>query len=178
MDIGNRGRGPYVWGKGESEKVAMDFSLETELPVRIVRLGPLVDYANYTPPGRLGREIHNLFVAMGSARDSLSICSVQTAAETMLTYMSDFEDMPKILNLVEPTAPTRKDLLERWKTKRKPIYVVRVPNFVLSGLSPFLVLLQRLFLRGAKPIDIKSAFSSEKYDTKLARSVLERSRET
>ena len=172
VDLDNLSRGPYVWGKAESENIATVFGENSRMQVKVVRLGPLVDYVDYKPPGRLGREIHNMYVAMGNSRDQLSVCSVQTAAKVMRAYMDDFDKMPTILNLVEPDAPSRKELLDRWKEKRSPLYTMRLPSFVLSILSPLLILMQKILLRGRKPIDIKSAFSSEHYDTSKAASIL------
>ena len=172
VDLDNLSRGPYVWGKAESEDIAASFDGVSGMQVKIVRLGPLVDYENYHPPGRLGREIHNLYVAMGGSKDQLSVCSVQTGAEVMATYLDRFEDMPPLLNLVEPDAPTRRELLDRWKAKRSPLRVIRVPFFILSILSPVLVLMQKVLLRSTNPINVKSAFSSERYNTSLASSVL------
>ena len=172
VDLDNLSRGPYVWGKAESENIASEFGKSSEMQVKVVRLGPLVDYEDYHPPGRLGREIHNVYVAMGSSKDRMSVCSVQMAAKVMLTYLRDFRDMPSILNLVEPDSPSRKELLERWKSKRSPLRVIRVPFFVLSILSPILVLMQKVLLKSSNPINVKSAFSSERYDSSLAASVL------
>ena len=172
VDLDNLSRGPYVWGKACSEDIASSFDSDSGMRVKIVRLGPLVDYENYFPPGRLGREIHNLYVAMGGSNDQLSVCSVQTGAEVMAMYLDGFEDMPPLLNLVEPDAPTRRELLDRWKAKRSPLRVIRVPFFVLSILSPVLVLMQKVLLRSSNPINVKSAFSSERYNTSLVSSVL------
>ena len=144
---------------------------------RIVRLGRLVDYENYHPPGRLGREIHNLYVAMGGSKDRLSVCSVQTGAEIMATYLDQFDEMPPVLNLVEPDAPTRGELLDRWKARRQPLRVLRLAFFVLSVLSPVAVLMQKVLLRSKNPINVKSAFSSERYDTTLASSIVKKGSE-
>ena len=173
VDLDNLSRGPYVWGKAGSENLATNFNEESDMDVKVVRLGPLVDYDNYQPPGRLGREIHNLYVAMGSSKDRLSVCSVQTAARTMLAYVDDFASMPSMLNLVEPDAPTRKELLARWKEKRSPLHTIRLPSFVVSFLSSILVVVQKVLFRGKEPINVKSAFSSERYDSSRAASVLE-----
>ena len=88
--------------------------------------------------------------------------------------MDSFAGMPPLLNLVEPEAPTRRELLDRWKARRHPLRVLRVPFLVLSVLSPVLVLMQKVLLRSKNPINIKSAFSSERYDVTLASTILKK----
>jgi hypothetical protein len=109
---------------------------------------------------------------MGSAKEVISICSIQSAAKAMLAYTEHFQDMPDKLNLIEPHPYTRKELLERWKAVREPLHAVRIHTAIISIISPMLVLLQKALLRGKKPIDIRSAFSAEQYDTVLAAKVL------
>lgn len=174
IDLNNLGRGPYVWGKAESERIASEFGEQSQMGVKIVRLGPLVDFSDYKPPGRLGREIHNLFVAMGNANDKLSICSTETAAIVMSKYVADFTNMPALLNLIEPDAPTRKELLRRWKEIRRPLRSIRLHTITLYLISKLLVILQRVFFRSKSPLDVYAAFSSENYDTALISSVLAR----
>ena len=79
-------RGPYVWGKAESEILAQRLGDELKIPIRIIRPGPLVDFGAYHPPGRLGREIGPLFVAIGPRRGGLSVCDVSTAARVVRSY--------------------------------------------------------------------------------------------
>ncbi|MBC7791064.1 MAG: Gfo/Idh/MocA family oxidoreductase, partial [Anaerolineae bacterium] len=50
-----RRRGPYVWGKLESEKIAREAAQTHGIDVRIVRPGALVDREAFAPPGKLGR---------------------------------------------------------------------------------------------------------------------------
>src|SRR5262249_52914741 len=57
VDAGNLDRGPYVWGKAESEIDVQRLGQELGVPVKIIRPGPLVDYASFHAPGRLGREL-------------------------------------------------------------------------------------------------------------------------
>ena len=65
VDLGNLRRGPYVWAKAEAERDVVEQGPQLGLTVRIVRPGPLVDFAAYEPPGRLGRELGPLFLAIG-----------------------------------------------------------------------------------------------------------------
>lgn len=177
VDVGNLSRGPYVWGKAESEREVVEQGPALGLKVRVIRPGPLVDFADFQPPGRLGRELGPVYVAVGPRSGKLSLCDVGTAARVIRSMVQDIEAAPAVVNLVEPTAPTREELLARWLKNRPDLKAIWLPSFVLSVLSPLLILLQRILLRGKTPIDIAAAFASERYDTTVAAQVVERAGE-
>ena len=81
--------------------------------------------------------------------------------------------MPAILNLVEPDAPTRAELVELYLKTRPDLKSMRIPAGLLWGLSPGLKLLQRILRPGVKPLDIYAAFATEKYNTKLAANIIQ-----
>jgi len=168
------GRGPYVWGKAESEKQALDFARQTGLPLRVVRPGPLVDYEDFHPPGRLGREIGPWFVRVGRRGSCLSVCDVHTAARVLRSYVEEFEESPPVLNLVEPEVPTRGSLLDRYRKNRADLGVTFIPLSMLRIASPFLRMVQRVALGSKKPLDVYAAFAAERYRTDLAREVVQR----
>lgn len=168
VDAGNLERGPYVWGKAESEVVVRQRAAELGVDVKLVRLGPLVEYSAFQPPGRLGRELGPWFVAIGGKRTPLSVCDVETAARVLRSYVQDFETAPPLLNLVEAPAPTRRELADRVKADRPDLRFIWVPATLLRILSPALKLVQRVVLHSQKPIDVYSAFASEHYRTDLA----------
>ncbi len=173
VDLDNLSRGPYVWGKAESEREVVEQGAALGLKVRIIRPGPLVDFSDYEPPGRLGRELGLIYVAVGPRSSRINLCDVNTAAQVIRATVHDMDAAPAVVNLVEPTAPTREELLARWLTKRPDLKGVWLPSLVLSVLSPMLTLLQRVILRGKTPIDIAAAFASERYDVSLATQVVQ-----
>lgn len=168
VDAGSLARGPYVWGKAESELLARRLGAELQLQVKIIRPGPLVEYAAYHPPGRLGRELGPLFVAMGPKRGALSVCDVSTAARVIRSYLEDFDQAPEVLNLVEAPPPSRRELLARYLSDRPDLRAIWFPAFLLRALSGPLKLVQRLALGARQPIDVAAAFASERYQTDLA----------
>lgn len=170
------GRGPYVWGKAESERIALDSGKSLGIDVRIIRPGPLVDYEAYTPPGRLGREAGPIFVCIGKKQDRLSLCNVRTAAEVIREYVERPDGLPAVLNLVEPDSPTRGELAALLMKNRPDLSTVRIPSAIFWGLSIIAKLLQRVLRPGQKPIDVYAAFASEKYDTTLAGKIIEKIR--
>jgi predicted dehydrogenase/nucleoside-diphosphate-sugar epimerase len=178
VDAGNLERGPYAWGKAESEVLVRQRGPELGCNVKIVRLGPLVEYSAFHPPGRLGREIGPWFVAIGGKRTPLSVCDVGTAARVLRSYVQDFETAPSVLNLVEAPAPTRRELAERVKADRPDLRFLWVPATLLRILSPALKLVQRVVLHSPKPIDVYGAFASEHYRTDLAAMMIAKAGET
>lgn len=176
VDTGNRARGPYVWGKAESERIALEMCGQKNIGFRLIRLGPLIDFNAYTPPGRLGRELGPVYAAVGSKKSRLPICEVQTAAEVILSYLNDFDAAPPVLNLVDPAAPTREGLVKKLLSGRPDLKAFWIPFFVIGSLSPIMKLLQRLILKSKNPVDIKSAFAAENYDTSLSEKVLQKAK--
>lgn len=176
VDAGNLERGPYVWAKAEAERLADSSDRDGWLEVRTVRLGPLVDYDDYSPPGRLGREVVRLFVAMGGRRDPLSVCSVGTAAEVLCHYAGSFDTAPRTVNLLEVPAPTRADLVNRLLPGRPDLRVVWLPFPVLRAVSLFATGLQKLLRPGKPPLNLYAAFKSEYYDSRVAATIIEATR--
>jgi hypothetical protein len=141
----------------------------------VIRPGPLVDFTAFHPPGRLGREVGPLFVAVGPKRGALSVCDVSTAARVVRLYAEDFDAAPPVLNLVEAPPPRRRDLLARFLSGRPDLAVVWVPAWLMRALSGPLKLVQRLAFGSRQPIDVAAAFGSERYRTDLAEQVIRRS---
>jgi nucleoside-diphosphate-sugar epimerase len=176
VDAGNLGRGPYVWAKAEAERMADALAKEGRIDLRTVRLGPLVDYDDYTPPGRLGREVVRLFIGMGGRRKTLSVCSVQTAADVLRHYAEAFDTTPPRLNLLEVPAPTRGELFDRLRANRPDLKILWLPFPVLRLLSLFAKGLQKVLRPGKPALDLYAAFKSESYDPALAEKFITESR--
>jgi len=172
VDAGNLSRGPYVWGKAESELLAQRLGEELAVPVAVIRPGPLVDYEAFQPPGRLGREVGPLYVAIGGRNTPLSVCDVATAARVIRFYVQDFDAAPPLLNLVEAPPPTRGELAARLRARRPDLRCIWLPAPVLRALSGPLRLVQRVALGSKEPVDVYSAFASERYRTSLAATVI------
>lgn len=172
VDAGNLGRGPYVWGKAEAERMVTEFCATHGIQQRQIRLGPLVDYAYFTAPGRLGREVGPLYVAMGMPGNRLSVCDVNTASNVIRYYLENFGTAPAMLNLVESPQPTRGDLVKRLRSARPDLRFFWLPLSVVWVLSLVLKLMLRLTKPGKKPLDLYSAFVSERYNAALAAEVI------
>ena len=170
LDDGNRG--PYVWGKAESERLAKELARHHGIAIRVIRPGPLVDYNDFEAPGRLGREVGRFFILVGSKKSPLHVCDVKTAAEIIRFYVEDFNSMPIVLNLIETNAPTRGELLDVLLDKRPDLKSVQFPALLLRTLSPMLKVGQMIFFSNRRPIDIYSLFTSEKYKHDLSDKII------
>jgi predicted dehydrogenase/nucleoside-diphosphate-sugar epimerase len=160
IDAGHLRRGPYVWGKAESELLARQLGAD------------LGDYTAYAPPGRLGREVGPRFIAIGPKRRALSVCDVGTAARVIRSYAQNLGAAPDVVNLVESPPPTRRELVRRLLDRRPDLRVWWVPAVLLRLMSGPLKLVQRVALGAKEPLDVYAAFASEPYRTDVAAQVI------
>jgi nucleoside-diphosphate-sugar epimerase len=174
VDRNNLARGPYVWAKAEAEALATERA--ESIQTKTLRLGPLVDYGSFAAPGRLGREVARLFVAVGKPSSALSVCDVGTAAAVIRHYVVEFETAPPCVNLLEVPAPTRGELVKRLRTVRPDLRFVWLPFPVLKVMSKTALLLQKMLRPKNAALDLYAAFKSEHYDLELAGRVIEETR--
>lgn len=161
----SRERGPYVWGKTEAERLASRLGESLGLEVKIVRPGPLVDYGSFEPPGRLGKRVGNVFVAVGAPRDTVPLADVRFAAETVAWMVQSFTEAPTKLNLVSPTLPTKRELVTRLKQSNPDLTVVWLPAGLLVPLSWVVSGLQKVLRPGKPTVSIARVFAAQRCDT-------------
>jgi len=166
-----KGSGPYVWGKLASERLAMQEGERRRVSVRVLRPSALVDLANFEPPGRLGKRLGGLFVAVGSPRERLPIVDLQFAAQALIWTARNFDASPPVLNLVAPDLPTKRELIERLRRANPGISVVRLPNPILGVINAGAFVLQKLLRPRQPTISLTRVFAVEEYDTRLIASL-------
>jgi predicted dehydrogenase/nucleoside-diphosphate-sugar epimerase len=165
LEADSKGSGPYVWGKLESERLAVRLGQELGLSVKVVRPGALVDYRDFEPPGRLGKRLGNIFVAVGSSSDRLGVVDVGFSGR-FLAWMTDrWNSVPSPLNLLDPVSPTKRELLLRLRKANPDLAVVWLPNFLLVPLSWLATLAQKILRPGKPAINVAKVFSVLPYDT-------------
>jgi nucleoside-diphosphate-sugar epimerase len=168
----SRSFGPYVWGKLESERLAVELGRTLGIGVKIARPGPLVDFVNFEAPGRLGRRIGNVFVAVGMPRDRLSMTEVGFAARVLIWMLDTFDSAPDKLNLLDPNPPTKRDAIERLRQKNPDLTVAWFPMSLLAPLSWFAVVAQKVARPQKSAMNIAKAFASAKYDTSRMKAIV------
>lgn len=165
LEPNSKGSGPYVWGKLESEKLAVKLGHELGVSVRVVRPGALVDYRDFDPPGRLGKRLGNFFVAVGSPRDRLGVVDVGFAGRFLAWMADSWDSVPSPLNLLDPVSPTKHELLGHLRKANPDLTVLWLPRFLLVPLSWLATLVQKLLRPGKPAINVAKVFSVQPYDT-------------
>jgi nucleoside-diphosphate-sugar epimerase len=160
--------GPYVWGKAESERVAAKLAQQLNIDLKIVRPGPIVDNRRLDPPGRLGRRLGNLMVAVGSPRDVLPVIDVDFAARILCWLVDHFETSPDLLNLVDPELPTKGEFLTSLRKQNPGLMTVWLPRVVLAPLSLMANILGGMGV-SRSPRNLSAAFASAAVKTKRVR---------
>jgi len=169
-----RNLGPYGWGKAKSESLARELGDEFEIDVKVVRPGPIVDFDRFDPPGRLGRRLGPLFVAVGSPDEVVPLVDLRFASKVLAWMAANFNDAPDVLNLLSPELPTRRELVERLKRSSAGVRSAWIPNAVLNPLSWTATGAQRVLKPKRQPMNLAKAFSSPAYDTGLAQGLARR----
>lgn len=173
LDSDPRRLGPYVWGKLESERLVQRLGRELGVAVKIVRPGAIVDYADLDPPGRLGRRLGGLFVAVGSPRQRLGTVELGLTASVLGWMARHFDEAPAVLDLLQPELPTKRELVARLRRANPGLRVVWLPTLLLHPLSWVAVLAQRVLRPGSPPINLARIFGVQRYDTGRVRALVE-----
>lgn len=174
LEPDSKGSGPYVWGKLESERLAVRLGQELGLSVKVVRPGALVDYRDFDPPGRLGKRLGNIFVAVGSADDRLGVVDVGFSGDFLAWAVEHWGDVPTPLNLLDPVLPSKQALLDRLKKNNPDLTVIWLPRFILIPLSWAATLAQKMLRPGKPAINVAKVFSVLPYDTSCIASLAPR----
>jgi predicted dehydrogenase/nucleoside-diphosphate-sugar epimerase len=167
--------GPYVHGKVASEQLAVRLAKELGVELCIVRPGAIVDWGAYDPPGRLGRRIGNWFVAVGRPGEEMGVVDLEFAAATLAWMALEGDAVPPLLNLIAPTPPTRRALVQRLRRDNPSVKVVWVPRAVIVPALNVAGLLNRLIRSGAR-LQAGEIFGHRDWDTKQVAALEERIR--
>jgi nucleoside-diphosphate-sugar epimerase len=173
LEIDGRRRGPYVWGKLESEKIASNAPTTHGVAVRIIRPGPLVDSKTFYPPGKLGRAAGPLFVSVGSPAATIPTCDVAHAGKLIAWTATHFEDASPIVHAIDPVPATRRALVARVRETVPGVRIVWFPTPLLALASWAAIAAQKLIKPGKPAISIKAAFDSPRCNTDRVRAALD-----
>jgi len=165
LEPDSKGSGPYVWGKLESERLAVTLGRELGVDVKVVRPGALVNYTDFDPPGRLGKRLGNFFVAVGAPSHRLGVVDVGFCGRVLAWMVDNWSGAPERLNLLDPVIPTKRDLLHQLRLGNPDLTVIWLPTVLLMPLSWFAIGLQKLLRPGRPVIDVAKVFSVQEYDT-------------
>ncbi|MFQ5745727.1 MAG: NAD-dependent epimerase/dehydratase family protein [Gemmatimonadota bacterium] len=164
-----RGSGPYAWGKLASEEIVTRLGAETGIRTIILRPGAIIDFDDLDPPGRLGRRMGNLFVAVGSRSEPLGVVDRRFAAAVVATVVENPDRAPAVLHVLAPRLPTKRELVGRLRERNPDLRVVWLPWLLLGPLSLTASLLQRILRPGSPPVSLVRVFRRETFDTEAVR---------
>lgn len=165
--------GPYVWGKAQAERRARELGDELGIRVTILRPGAIVDWRQLDPPGKLGRRLGNLFVAVGGRKDTLGVVDVSDAARVAIWAALNGDRAPRTLNVVDPELPTKRQLMSHLRQANPGLRVVWLPRGILWPLSWMAMGLQKVLRPGSPAINVASVFARRTYDPGAALRVWE-----
>ena len=165
LESDSKGSGPYVWGKLESERSGVQLGKELGISVKVIRPGALVDFRDFDPPGRLGKRLGNIFVAVGSSSDKLGVVDVGFAGRFLAWVVDRWDAVPTPLNLLDPELPTKRELLDRLRKTNPDLTVIWLPRVLLVPLSWVATLAQKVFRPDKPAINISMVFCVRPYDT-------------
>jgi nucleoside-diphosphate-sugar epimerase len=171
--------GPYTWGKCLQEEIAEREAAALGIAIRIVRPGALVDWYEPTLPGVMGRRLFGRWhVGLGRPSLPIAVCDVERCAEAIAWCAANFEKAPRIVNLLDPAIPTRRDFVARLRAGGWTGRVVWIPiSAIALGLTAARAATS--LCRGRRPdgLAVWSILRPRRYDTRVAAEMLEAARE-
>jgi predicted dehydrogenase/nucleoside-diphosphate-sugar epimerase len=156
--------GPYVWGKAQAEQRARAMGTELGIKVTVLRPGAIVDWRQFDPPGKLGRRLGNLFVAVGSRDDTLGVVDVGEAARVAIWAALGGHEAPEVLNVVDPDLPDKRRLIRQLRDSNPGLRVVWLPRGILWPLSWMAIGIQKILRPGSPAVDVAKVFARRAYD--------------
>src|SRR2546427_1059631 len=166
--------GAYTWGKCAAETLVAAAQRNGDIEARIVRPAALVDWDHAEFPGLVGRRLFGRWY-LGFGRPGLpfAICDVHRAATAIAWCAQQFGEAPAVVNLIDPTVPTRGQLIDSLRVHGWRGRVVWVPISVLAGLlvaARTAVALAHFHL--PQPLAVWSILRPRRYNASLADVVL------
>ena len=127
--------GAYTWGKCVAEQLVAAEAPRLGITTRVIRPAALIDFHHPGLPGLVGRRLFGRW-HLGLGRPGLPIatCEVGVAGEAIAWCVACFEDAPPIVNLIDGTRTTRRELLRAFREHGWRGRVVWIPISVLAGL--------------------------------------------
>jgi predicted dehydrogenase/nucleoside-diphosphate-sugar epimerase len=167
--------GPYVCGKTEQEALVVREAAALGIETRIIRPGALLDFREPEVPGLMGRRLFGRW-HLGLGRPSLpiAVCDVRTCAQAIAWCATHFDEAPAIVNLFDPTLPTRATVIARLRSDGWRGRFVWMPISLISlGIQAARTMLAGV--HGALPerLAVWSVLRPRRYDGRLASATLD-----
>jgi nucleoside-diphosphate-sugar epimerase len=100
--------GAYVWGKSVQEELVEKEAPTLGISTRIIRPGALIDAHEPTLPGLMGRRLFGRWhLGLGRPGTPIAVCDLDKCAAAIAWCATHFDEAPPVVNLFDPTIPTR-----------------------------------------------------------------------
>ena len=174
-----RAFGPYTWGKCLQEALVERDAPKLGIAVRIVRPGALIDSADLTLPGLMGRRLFGRWhLGLGRPALPIAVCDVARCADAIAWCVRNFDETPPVVHLFDAELTTRRAYLTHIARRGWRGRMVWVPiSAVAFGLSSVRTLLSLRRLRWPTRLAAWSILRPRRYDATLTTSVMARSGE-
>ncbi len=127
--------GAYAWGKTLAERIIAEEAPGQGISTRILRPAALVDWRDIELPGLLGRRLFGTW-HLGLGRPSLpmAIIDVGLAGEVIAWSADRFEEAPAVVNLMDASLMTRREIFAAFRRRGWSGRVIWVPISMMAGL--------------------------------------------
>ena len=166
--------GAYTWGKTLQEELVEREAAALGIRTRIIRPGALVDRYDPSLPGLMGRRLFGRWhLGLGRPRLPIAVCDVERCADAIAWCASHFDQAEPVINVFDPTIPTRGAFLARLRARGWSGRMVWVPISALAfGLTAARTLMSFASGRWPDRLDAWSVLRPRRYDARLAAATL------
>lgn len=164
----------YMRSKIESDRLALCYAKEHELPVTVLRLGILYGPGAGRAPGRGIVDLGSFRVMAGLGRNHLPYAYVDNVVQYMLMAAVVPEAVGEAYNIVDEPQPTIREVVARSRQiTGDPIRIVPVPPALFKGMAGFFESRANKAGNGSPPklskVVIEGMIRDMRYDTTKAR---------
>jgi hypothetical protein len=94
---------------------------------------------------------------------------VRFAAEYLAWIVKQWQRAPSVINLLDPSLPTKRSLVQRLRAANPDLRVIWLPTVLLVPLSGAAWLLQKLLKPKRPAINVAKVFKNRRYDNQSSR---------
>jgi predicted dehydrogenase/nucleoside-diphosphate-sugar epimerase len=166
--------GAYTWGKTCAEVVVADRAAAAGIELRIVRPAALFDEDNIEFPGLLGRRLFGSWhLGLGRPGLPLGVCEVALAGDVIAWCAGRFEEAPPVLNLMDPSLRTRREILRAFRVRGWSGRVVWVPiSLMAAAILALTTTLSLARLTRPRRLAVWSVLKPRRFDSGLSARVV------
>jgi predicted dehydrogenase/nucleoside-diphosphate-sugar epimerase len=168
--------GPHAWGKAQQEALVRRQAAALGIATRVIRPATLIDWRDLHLPSSAGRRLFGRWhVGFGRPRLPLAVCEVGRCADVIAWTAQHFDEAPTVLNLVEPSMPTRGSVIDQLRARGWNGRVCWVPISIAAAAAASVGALSRL-MRGLPRdvLDVHALLQPARIDSRLSAVALTR----